>query len=67
MCDAPFSMPIRASPMASDRVPIPPDVMEQCLADGRRLGGAPDRTWMASRRAVVKMYHGRNIDRLGAM
>jgi hypothetical protein len=49
--------------MASDRFPIPPDVMEQCLAGGRRLGGAPE-DMGGVRRAVVKMYHGRNIDRL---
>ncbi|GHD71070.1 hypothetical protein GCM10010317_079290 [Streptomyces mirabilis] len=61
MCGAPFSMPVRASPLASDRVPIPPDVMELCLAGGRRLGGAPDRTWVVSCRAVVKIYHGRNM------
>jgi hypothetical protein len=41
--------------------------MEQCLADGCRLGGAPDRTWVLSRRAVVKVYHGRTVDRLDAM
>jgi hypothetical protein len=35
--------------------------MELCLAGGRRLGGAPDRTWVVSCRAVVKIYHGRNL------
>ncbi|AEY89662.1 hypothetical protein SHJG_4391 [Streptomyces hygroscopicus subsp. jinggangensis 5008] len=33
---------------ASDRVSIPPDDGVVCLADGRRLGGAPGRTWVVS-------------------
>ncbi|AVH58511.1 hypothetical protein C4B68_25105 [Streptomyces dengpaensis] len=64
-----FLQPIRASSsMASDRVPIPPDRWSFLpCPGGLPVGGAPDRTWVVSCRAVVKIYHGRNVDRLGLM
>jgi hypothetical protein len=63
--------PCRPGPLsASDRVSIPPELMELSgpspgsLVPGRRLPARwrtrPNHGWV--RRAVVKIYHGHNID-----
>jgi hypothetical protein len=55
---APFSMPIRAARATSDRVPIPPDLLECAwpTVPSTRWRARPD-MGAVLRQAVVKVYH----------